>query len=388
MVAGDPGAAEVLVHFARLAAEAKSASEILPLLAESAVDTLRADGAAVLQIGERGQMRAVASRNLPSELANWEVEAETIGQELGVALLGACGDLFGGATTLPLVAGGDLYGALVLLARDGRPLDAERQAIAEAHADLAALAIRQATQRAELEQSLSQLRAARDAIQRTEKLRALGQMAAGISHDLRNVLNPMSLHVQLLRRRLDKERQGLGESLTELDDAIHHGVATVDRLREFSRQAPERASEPTDLAGAVASAFELCGPRLHQHPGIRATRQDGASCAIQVRREDLVNAIVNLVTNAVEATAPEGNVVVRTGVDGGGGWVEVEDDGPGMPPEIESRVFEPFFTTKGEGTGLGLAMVYAFVQRHDGTVELHTAPGKGTRIRMRFPAAA
>jgi len=77
---------------------------------------------------------------------------------------------------------------------------------------------------------------------------------------------------------------------------------------------------------------------------------------------------------------------VRTGHDGAGAWVEVADDGPGMPPEIQDRIFEPLFTTKPEGTGLGLAMVYAFVLRHGGRIAVETASGRGTSIRMWFPA--
>jgi signal transduction histidine kinase len=105
---------------------------------------------------------------------------------------------------------------------------------------------------------------------------------------------------------------------------------------------------------------------------------------------ELVSAIVNLVVNAIDAAGTVGkSVTLRTGVEGGVPYVEVADDGPGMEPDVEKRVFEPFFTTKGsEGTGLGLAMVYATVQRYAGTITLDTAPGKGTRFRMSFPCSA
>jgi signal transduction histidine kinase len=101
---------------------------------------------------------------------------------------------------------------------------------------------------------------------------------------------------------------------------------------------------------------------------------------------DLVAAVVNLVANAIDAMPRGGTITVSTGVDDAGPWLEVADDGPGMPPEVRDRVFEPFFTTKGEaGTGLGLAMVYACMVRHAGTVELTSAPGQGSRFRLRFP---
>jgi signal transduction histidine kinase len=109
---------------------------------------------------------------------------------------------------------------------------------------------------------------------------------------------------------------------------------------------------------------------------------------VRARRSELATAVVNLIVNATEALGERGRISVTTGTDDGGAWVEVEDDGPGMPPEIERRVFEPFFTTKVEGTGLGLALTYAFVQRHGGRATLTTAPGRGTSIRLWFPGLA
>ena len=91
--------------------------------------------------------------------------------------------------------------------------------------------------------------------------------------------------------------------------------------------------------------------------------------------------------NAIDAAGPDSKALtMRSGEDDGGSFVEVEDDGPGMPADIESRVFEPFFTTKGdEGTGLGLAMVYATMQRYGGVITLDTAVGRGTRFRLWLP---
>jgi signal transduction histidine kinase len=99
-----------------------------------------------------------------------------------------------------------------------------------------------------------------------------------------------------------------------------------------------------------------------------------------------VNALVNLIANAIDAMPAGGTITLRSGEGDGGAWVSVADDGPGMPPEVERRVFEPFFTTKGEaGTGLGLAMVQATMRRHGGTVKLVTEPGQGTTFTLWFP---
>jgi len=101
---------------------------------------------------------------------------------------------------------------------------------------------------------------------------------------------------------------------------------------------------------------------------------------------EVVGALVNLIVNAADACGERGTVTVRTGRDDGAAWIEVADDGPGMSPEVEARVFEPFFSTKGEqGTGLGLANVFATVQRHGGDVTLVTAPGRGAAFTLSFP---
>jgi signal transduction histidine kinase len=103
---------------------------------------------------------------------------------------------------------------------------------------------------------------------------------------------------------------------------------------------------------------------------------------------EAIAALVNLLVNAADAMKTGGTITLSTGARDGGSWIRVADDGPGMPPDIEQRVFEPFFTTKGdEGTGLGLAMLYAFVQRHGGKVDLETALGKGAAFTLWFPAA-
>ena len=95
--------------------------------------------------------------------------------------------------------------------------------------------------------------------------------------------------------------------------------------------------------------------------------------------------MVNLVFNAIDALSAGGQIVLRTGAEAGGGWIEVSDTGPGMPEEVEKRVFEPFFTTKAQGTGLGLAMVYAFAKRHAGSITVETKLGAGTKFRLWFP---
>jgi signal transduction histidine kinase len=96
---------------------------------------------------------------------------------------------------------------------------------------------------------------------------------------------------------------------------------------------------------------------------------------------------VNLLLNSADALAGAGSITVTTGFSSGGAWIEVADNGPGIPAEIRNRIPEPFFTTKGEmGTGLGLSIIYAFTQRHGGRLDIESEPGHGAKFRMWFPA--
>jgi signal transduction histidine kinase len=377
--------ARVLVRFSRLAAEARGPEAILPLLADIAIEHLAVRGALALQITDDGRLRAVATRGVPAAMADWSTEDAILDGSLDAELLSACGPGFDHVEVLPLVAEGDLYGALVLVASGADRLDEERLDLARGLADLAAITLARAVGFARLDRAYSELRASREALARSEKLRALGQMAAGIAHDLGNILNPLSIQIQRLRRRLGNDPGPTGEIVSRLEEAMQQGKATVDNLRLFSRQEPEAAAELTDLDRVATAATEICQPRLRECATLALHLELTAPPAVMVRSTEAVNAVVNLILNAFDAIGGPGTITVRTGVSDGGSWIEVADDGPGMPPEVERRIFEPFFTTKAHGTGLGLAMVYATLRRHGGMVNVETAAGAGTRIRLWFP---
>jgi signal transduction histidine kinase len=226
---------------------------------------------------------------------------------------------------------------------------------------------------------------------RTEKLRALGQMAAGISHDLKNILNPLSLHLQVADRAILRgDLAEARESILEMQQVVVRGVEAVERLRAYSRQSKESKAELVDLARLAREAVGIARPRMAATGSVlRVVMELGEVSPILADSGEVVSALVNLVVNAIDAAGTVGSsITLRTGTESASAYVEVADDGPGMTPEVERRVFEPFFTTKGfEGTGLGLAMVYATVQRYGGAITLDTAPGKGTRFRLTFPSA-
>ncbi len=251
--------------------------------------------------------------------------------------------------------------------------------------------VNEANRRAEQAKVRERLKQSEASLARSEKLRSLGQMAAGITHDLKNLLAPMSLHLQVMERALRSGKTAdLPSSLAELRQLLDRSIGTIDRLREFSRQSPERKPELVDLNRIATEAAEIARPRMAT--GRRALCSirhdlDGPS-PVCAQSDVVLGAVVNLVVNAIDAMPDGGSIVITTGNEDDGAWIEVADDGPGMTEDIEQRVFEPFFSTKGaDGTGLGLAMVYACTVRHGGKVTLKTAPGKGARFRLWFPSS-
>jgi signal transduction histidine kinase len=381
---------DVLVRFSRLASEASSGAEILPLLVEAAVEHVNADGAVVVEITESGTARAVASRDVPEALAGWTGEADAIGSELGEELLRMSRRKFAHAHPLLLVSTGGLFGAMVLLFKKSNEPSPGKLPVARALVDLAAIAMGRAAQVSKLVQANTDLRASREALARTEKLRALGQMAAGVSHDLKNILNPLSMHAQIAQRAIGRNNPAQAtESLEEMRAVIRRGVETVERLRAFSRQAPEARAQRVDLSLLAREAVAIARPRMSSRPGAlsRVVEELAEVAPVVGRAEEIVAAIVNLVANAIDATPDGGTITLRTATLDGRVCITVADTGPGIPQEVQARVFEPFFTTKGaEGTGLGLAMVFATMQRHGGSVSLQTEPGKGAAFTLAFPS--
>jgi len=241
--------------------------------------------------------------------------------------------------------------------------------------------LREATGRAEH-------RRAEETLRRTDQLRSLGQMAAGIAHDLKNLLNPLGLHVEIVDRALRRAGAARPDAIDAMRGILQRGVETIDRLRAFSRIDPEAIVARVALAAIARESVALVRPRLTTLPGISLIEELAEVGEVPARSDEAIGAIVNLIVNAVDACGERGRITVRVGGDEAFAWVEVEDDGPGMTREVEARVFEPFFTTKGaDGTGLGLSNVFATMSRHRGAVRLDTAPGRGAKFTLRFPRA-
>lgn len=248
------------------------------------------------------------------------------------------------------------------------------------------------------------LRQTQQLIMQQERLRAVGQMASGIAHDINNAISPAALYAESLLEREPNLSERSRDYLTMIQRALDDVAQTVSRLREFYRQRePLLNLAPVAINRLVEEVVGLTRARWGDHSQqrgvtIELTRElaDGLP-VIMCAESEIREALINLIFNAVDAMPDGGRMTVRTRLApeaaGAGGTpdavrlcVEISDTGPGMDEETKRRCLEPFFTTKGErGTGLGLAMVYGMVQRHNATIEVDSAPGRGTTMRLLFP---
>ncbi|MEC7521662.1 MAG: AAA family ATPase [Myxococcota bacterium] len=227
--------------------------------------------------------------------------------------------------------------------------------------------------RERLEQSLRQ----------AQKMEAIGRLAGGIAHDFNNMLTVMVGTIQLLSRKVDSA--DAGREVDMLAQVTDRASRLTNQLLAFSRQSSTQL-EVFD----VDDTLEALAPMLRRLIGdqVRVVHERGeGGKRVHLDRGLLDQAVVNLALNARDAMEGGGRLVLRSRGEAGRVLIEVEDDGAGMSREVRENALEPFFTTKerGKGTGLGLAMVYGFVEQSGGTLEIDSELGRGTLIRIAFP---
>jgi signal transduction histidine kinase len=257
----------------------------------------------------------------------------------------------------------------------------------------------------ELEQSNEALRQAQQALIQQERLRALGQMASGIAHDINNAISPISLYTEAMLEREAGLSPRARDYLVTIQRAIDDVAQTVGRMREFYRgREPELQLAEIELNPLVQQIIDLTRARWNDQPqrrGIMIELKTALAPDLPSMRgaeNEIRDALTNLVFNAVDAMPKGGVIDVRTSsfavpaLEGESEHylrLEVSDNGIGMNDETRRRCLEPFFTTKGNrGTGLGLAMVYGMAQRHGARLEIDSEVGVGTTIRLAFPIGA
>ncbi len=241
------------------------------------------------------------------------------------------------------------------------------------------LQLRDVTEQRRLESSLVQ----------AEKLAALGQLAAGVAHELYNPITAVIANTQLLQRELDPNAVDM-ESVELIERAGKRAQRVVRDLLDFARHEPEEF-QIVEINTTIQSALSLVGTQW-QRAQIKLV-QELSPLALPVygNSDHLQGVWINLLVNAHDALQGKpGMVTVRSRNEGTLVIVEIEDTGVGISPEDMNRIFEPFFTTKapGKGTGLGLATSYRILERHQGTIEVDSSPKVGTCFTVKLPIAS
>ncbi len=234
-------------------------------------------------------------------------------------------------------------------------------------------------------QDLTDLRDMEDKLRASEKLSAIGRMAASIAHEVRNPLASMSGSIQILKKDLDLD----GEDLHLMDIVLKETQRLNDLVGNFLDYArpPAPRFEDVDLRGIVSDTVNLLGPVAAADEITLEADLPAEPVILSVDISQMRQIIMNLVKNAADAVSSGGRITVSVGKDenGEGSVLAVTDDGQGLPDEVLPEIFEPFMTTKGDGTGLGLAIVYQLVQIHKGTIDVRTREGKGTTVSVQLP---
>ena len=249
---------------------------------------------------------------------------------------------------------------------------------------------------------LREVVALRNRLLTSGRLAAVGELAAGIAHEINNPVTYVRANLSVLRehwRTLSKAVEGRADDellalLAEGEELIDESLEGVDRassivrdVREFSH-AGGAGRESADLNQLLEQTLRVASPQIPS--GAHIETRFGELPLVECEPQRLKQVFLNLVLNAAQAIGPEGRIRVHSWRGDGEVVIAVEDDGSGIPPEVVNRIFDPFFTTKpvGVGTGLGLAIAFGIVQQHRGRIEVQSRPQAGSTFRVHLPLAA
>lgn len=329
----------------------------------------------VFVVGEDGNLRTVN----PSLLRTLGyAESELVGRPASV-LLGR------GAALAPGKANAELR----LTRKDGTPVDVllSTSVLRAGGASPAGIvcAVRDVT---ELKRKDAELKERELQLRHSDKLSAVGRLAAGIAHEINNPLGSILGFAQAAAARL-KPSAALAPALKGIEEEALRCRTLVKSLLAFSRQGKGEHSV-LELASAIEATLAMIEAQARVK-NVTIARDLDPSVRVRGDRGQLQQVVMNLCVNAIDAMPNGGVLTVRCeSLSGGRAVLEVQDEGAGVPKDIRGRIFDPFFTTKdvGQGTGLGLSLVHEIVTRHDGAVEVRDAPYLGALFRVVLPAAA
>ncbi|MBW3550894.1 MAG: sensor histidine kinase [Proteobacteria bacterium] len=272
----------------------------------------------------------------------------------------------------------------------------------------------------ELQQTYSRLAGAQEQLLQSEKMASIGQLAAGVAHEINNPIGYVHSNLGTLqeyvgalfallegysaalqsddpaaqraalqntRDRLDIDfiARDLPQLLAESREGIERVIKIVQDLKDFSHVGRGEPMRPSDLCKGLESTLNIVWNDLKYK--VRVEKHYGELPLVECHLSEINQVFMNLLINAGQAIAERGSIVLATGSEDGEAWISIADTGCGIPDEALQRIFDPFYTTKpiGRGTGLGLAIAYRIVAKHHGRIEVASQPGAGSTFRVVLP---
>jgi signal transduction histidine kinase len=241
----------------------------------------------------------------------------------------------------------------------------------------------------ELQAANEELRETQEQLIRSERLAAIGQLAGGVGHELRNPLGAIKNAAYYIKGKLAKSELGqkeprVMEFLDIMDDEINTANKIINDLLGFSR-----VGKPSVSPNRIEKVIEDALSHTTIPEGIELIKKlDAELPQIEIDASQIQQVLVNIISNAVQAMPEEGKLIIGTREKEGFLEVEIADTGCGIPGEAINKIFDPLFTTKAKGIGLGLAVCKSIIDRHGGYIEVKSKPGKGTTFSIKLPLKA
>ena len=294
--------------------------------------------------------------------------------------------------SVPLMWSGDVIGVITINAKGHKRFREEDLNLLTIFARLVADALENARLFQDLEKAYKELSETQEQLVRSERLRALGEMAGGVAHDFNNILGSILGRAQLMMRATADPK--LVKNLNVIEQSALDGAAVVKRIQEFTRVHKSTNFQPVNLNQIVEDAIEQTKPMWKDHAqghGLHIQIEKDLKSMTEVEgiASELREVLANIVLNSVDALTQGGYIGFITLEDAENVYIRITDNGMGMPEEVKRRIFDPFFTTKGKkGTGLGLSVAYGIISRHKGSIQVESEEGKGTVTTIRLPKAS
>lgn len=224
-----------------------------------------------------------------------------------------------------------------------------------------------------------------DEIELSRRLAAIGRLTSGVAHEVRNPINAIMVHLQIMRERMQEVDPESKRHMDVIASEIQRLGRVVQTLLDFTKPVELRLTD-IDLRRIGEEVALLAGPEAARHGVLVQTDLPAAPLPVKVDPDLIKQVLLNIANNGIQAMPTGGSLTITARREDGTVQVDISDQGAGVPPEIGEKIFNLYFTTKKSGTGIGLAMSYRVMQLHNGNISYDSRPGQGTTFHLRFPA--